>query len=42
MLFRSPVLTGDEKVLQYLQKLSEPYGTKINIKDGLGTIELED
>ena len=36
-----PVLTGDEKVLQYLQKLSEPYGTKINIKDGLGTIDLE-
>ena len=36
-----PVLTGDEEVLRYLQKLSEPYGTKINIKDGMGTIDLE-
>lgn len=36
-----PVLSGDEKVLQYLQKLSEPYGTKIDIKDGVGTIKVE-
>lgn len=36
-----PVLTGDEKVLEYLQKLSEPYGTKIDIKDGMGTIQVE-
>ena len=36
-----PVLTGDEKVLQYLQKLSERYGTKIDIKDGIGTIKVE-
>lgn len=36
-----PVLTGDEKVLEYLQKLSEPFGTKIDIKDGVGTIKVE-
>ena len=36
-----PVLTGDEEVLHYLQKLSEPYGTKIQIKDGVGTIKME-
>ena len=36
-----PVLTGDEEVLHYLQKLSEPYGTKIQIKDGVGTIQME-
>ena len=36
-----PVLTGDEKVLEYLQKLSAPYGTKIDIKDGMGTIKVE-
>ena len=35
-----PVLSGDEEVLHYLQKLSEPYGTKINIQDGVGTITL--
>lgn len=36
-----PVLSGDEDVLHYLQKLSEPYGTKIEIKDGVGTIKME-
>ena len=36
-----PVLSGDEKVLAYLQKLSAPYGTKIHIKDGVGTIQVE-
>jgi len=35
-----PVLSGDEEVLQYMQKLSEPYGTKIEIKDGVGIIDL--
>ena len=34
-------MTGDEEVLHYLQKLSEPYGTKIEIKDGVGTIQME-
>lgn len=35
-----PVLSGDEEVLHYLQKLSDPFGTKIQIKDGVGTIKL--
>ena len=35
-----PVLSGDEEVLRYLQKLSDPFGTKIEIKDGVGTIAL--
>ena len=30
---------GNE-VLGWLQKLSEPYGTKIDIKDGIGTITI--
>ena len=29
------------KILQYLQKLSQPYGTNIVIKDGVGTIAVE-
>ena len=36
-----PVLTGDEEVLRYLQKLSDPYGTKIHIQNGVGTIKVE-
>ena len=28
------------QVLEWLQKLSEPYGTKIDIKDGIGTITI--
>ena len=35
-----PVLTGDEKVLAYLAELSKPYGTEMEIKDGVGTIRL--
>lgn len=35
-----PVMTGDEHTLQYLQTLSEPYGTKIRIENGVGYIDL--
>lgn len=35
-----PVLTGDENVLHYLQKLSDSFGTKIHIENGKGTITL--
>ena len=35
-----PVMTGDEKVLEYLAGLSKPYGTDIEIKDGVGYIKL--
>ena len=35
-----PVLTGDENVLSYLAELSKPYGTEMEIKDGVGTIRL--
>lgn len=35
-----PVMTGDEEVLRYLAKLSEPYGTKIEIQNGTGFIRL--
>ena len=33
-------MTGDEKVLEYLAGLSKPYGTDIEIKDGVGYIKL--
>ena len=36
-----PVLNGSEETLRYLQRLSEPYGTKISIRDGVGTVCLE-
>ena len=36
-----PVLNGSEETLRYLQRLSEPYGTKISIQDGVGTVCLE-
>jgi hypothetical protein len=29
------------RILQYLQKLSQPYGTNIVIKDGIGTIAID-
>ena len=32
--------TLSNEVLGWLQKLSEPYGTKIDIKDGIGTITI--
>lgn len=35
-----PVLSGDEALLKRLAKLCEPYGTEIEIKDGVGTIKL--
>ena len=35
-----PRMTGDEKVLEYLQQLSAPYGTRIRIQDGVGYIDL--
>ena len=35
-----PRLSGDEDTLRYLQSLSEPFGTKIEIKDGVGMIHL--
>ncbi len=34
-----PVLSADESWLRYLQELSAPYGTKIEIKDGVGTVD---
>ena len=35
-----PRLSQDEDTLKYLQSLSEAYGTKINIENGVGTILL--
>ena len=35
-----PVLNGNEETLRYLQTLSQPFGTEIEIKDGVGTIRL--
>ena len=31
---------SDEKVLHYLAELSAPFGTKLNIKDNMATIDL--
>jgi poly-gamma-glutamate synthesis protein (capsule biosynthesis protein) len=31
---------SDDKVLHYLAKLSEPFGTKLTIKDNIATIDL--
>ena len=36
-----PVLTGDENVLSYLAELSKPYGTEMEIKDGVGTSDFK-
>lgn len=36
----TPALSKDEDTLLYLAHLSEPYGTKIQIQDGTGYIEL--
>lgn len=36
-----PVMNGSEETLRYLQSLSEPYGTKIQIQDGVGTIRIK-
>ena len=35
-----PRLSGDKDTLCYLQSLSAPFGTTIEIKDGVGTIRL--
>lgn len=35
-----PVMTGDENVLKYLAELSEPYGTKMEIRNGIGYIRI--
>ncbi|WP_300914551.1 CapA family protein, partial [Turicimonas muris] len=35
-----PSLSGSEETLKHIQKLSEPYGTKIEIKDGKGYLVL--
>ena len=35
-----PRMTGDEKVLAYLQQLSDRYHTQIRIEDGVGYIDL--
>lgn len=34
----TPRLSGNEETLRHLARLSEPYGTKIEIKDGIGII----
>jgi len=36
-----PVMNGSEETLRYLQSLSDPYGTKIEIKDGMGIIRVK-
>ena len=36
-----PVLSKEEEILKRLQRLSKPFGTKINIKDGVGSIDVE-
>lgn len=36
-----PVLSGSEETLQYLADLSKPYGTEIEIKDGVGYVVLK-
>ena len=35
-----PIMDHDEKTLEYLQSLSDPYGTKIRIENGVGYIDL--
>ncbi|WP_368652559.1 CapA family protein [Ornithinibacillus sp. 4-3] len=36
-----PTLVKTDRILKDLQELSEPFGTKIDIKDGVGTIVLD-
>ncbi|WP_048600242.1 CapA family protein [Rubeoparvulum massiliense] len=36
-----PQITKNEEILKHFQELSEPYGTKIEIKDGVGKIVLK-
>lgn len=35
-----PVLNGSEETLQYLADLSKPYGTEMDIRDGVGYVKL--
>ena len=35
-----PVLSGCEETLKYLAELSAPYGTRIDIRDGVGHVVL--
>jgi len=35
-----PHIAENDAVLQYLAKLSEPFGTKLTIKDNVATIDL--
>lgn len=35
-----PVMSGNERVLEYLAGLSRPYGTEIEIRDGVGYISV--
>lgn len=35
-----PVMTGDESVLNYLERISKAYGTKIRTENGIGYIDL--
>ena len=35
-----PVMSGDKKILEYLAYLSRPYGTRINIENGVGVIKI--
>ena len=37
-----PVMNKSEKTLQYLAELSAPYGTKIEIEDGVGYIRFRE
>ena len=37
-----PRMSGSEETLRYLQQLSEPYGTKIRIENGVGYIDLQE
>ena len=36
-----PVLNGSEETLQYLADLSKPYGTEMEIRDGVGYVKLK-
>ena len=36
-----PVLNGSEKTLEYMKSLCEPFGTEIQIADGVGTVVLK-
>ena len=35
-----PVLNGSEETLRYLQDMCKPYGTEMDIENGVGTVRL--